>query len=147
MTVMIRDLTQSTYVVQPLRQLDLLDPAGASLLGGSCVDSLYARLIYGASQQIRFDTSGVTFSAFRIPISGANVAHSELKGHVEAFIPMIGSHQLRFIPTVSGNLQVTIYYSVGMLSIERCAIYHSILTFQVNRMTFHMSVVLFFFKF
>ncbi len=32
MTVMIRDLTQSTYVVQPLRQLDLLDPAGASLL-------------------------------------------------------------------------------------------------------------------
>ncbi len=58
MTVMIHDLTQSTYVVQPLRQLDLLDPAGASLL--------------------------------------------------------------RFIPTVSGNLQVNIiYYSVGMLSIER----------------------------
>ena len=120
MTVMIRDLTQSTYIVQPLRQLDLLDPAGASLLGGSYVDSLYASLIYGASQQIRFDTSGVTFNAFRIPISGANVAHSELRGHVEAFIPMSGSHQLRFIPTVSGNLQVSIiYYSVGMLSIER----------------------------
>jgi hypothetical protein len=120
MTVMIRDLTQSTYVVQPLRQLDLLDPAGASLLGGSYVDSLYASLIYGASQQIRFDSSGVTFNAFRIPISGVNVAHSELRGHVEAFIPMSGSHQLRFIPTVSGNLQVTIiYYSVGMLSIER----------------------------
>ena len=84
------------------------------------MDSLYASLIYGASQQIRFDTSGVTFNAFRIPISGVNVAHSELRGHVEAFIPMSGSHQLRFIPTVSGNLQVSIiYYSVGMLSIER----------------------------
>ncbi len=67
-----------------------------------------------------FDTSGVTFNAFRIPISGANVAHSGPRGHVEAFIPMSGSHQLRFIPTVSGNLQVTIIYyshSVGMLSI------------------------------
>ncbi len=37
MTVMIRDLTQSTYIVQPHRQLDLLDPGGASLLGGSYV--------------------------------------------------------------------------------------------------------------
>ncbi len=52
-------LTQSTYIVQPLRQLDLLDPAGASLLGCSYVDSLYASLIYGASQQIRFDSSGL----------------------------------------------------------------------------------------
>ncbi len=43
------------------------------------MDSLYASLIYGASQQIRFDTSGNTFNAFRIPISGANVAHSELR--------------------------------------------------------------------
>ncbi len=78
-----------------------------------------AFIVKGASQQIRFDASGVTFGAFRIPISGANVAHSELtlRGHVEAFIPMSGSHQLRFIPTVSVNLQVTIiYYSVGMLS-------------------------------
>ena len=120
MTVMIRDLAQSIYIVQPLKQLDFLDPAGASLLGGSYVDSLYTSLIYGASQQIRFDSTGVTYSAFRIPISGANVAHSELRGHVEAFIPMSGSHQLRFIPSVSGNLQVSvIYYSVGMLSIER----------------------------
>ena len=52
------------------------------------MDSLYASLIYGASQQIRFDSSGVTFNAFRIPISGVNVAHSELRG---AFIPMSGS--------------------------------------------------------
>ncbi len=67
-----------------------------------------------------FDNSDITFNALGIPISGVNVAHSELRGHVEAFISMSGSHQLRFIPTVSGNLQVTIiYYSVGMLSIER----------------------------
>jgi hypothetical protein len=70
-------------------------------------------------RQIRFDSSGVTFNASRIPISGANVAHRELRGHVEAFIPMSGSHQLRFIPTVSGILQVTIIYlplSLSMLS-------------------------------
>ncbi len=82
--------------------------------------SLYASLIYGASQQIRFDSTGVTLYAFRVPISGANVVHLEHSGHVEAIVSMSGSHQLRFIPSVTGNFQVSIiYYSVGMLFIER----------------------------
>ena len=72
--------------------------------------------MYGASQQIRFDSTGVTLYAFRVPISGANVAYSEHRGHVEAFVPLSGSHQLKFIPSVTGNFQVSIiYYSVGML--------------------------------
>jgi len=57
---------------------------------------------------------------YRVPISGTNVAHAERRGHVEAYLPLSGNHQIRFVPNVSGNLQVTIiYYAVGMLSIER----------------------------
>ena len=120
MSLMIRDLTSSVYNPLPIKAVDLLSPAGESLLGGTYTDAIYNNLIFGAQQEIHFGGTQLDQYVWRIPLSGANTAHAERRGHVESYVVMNGSHQLRFIPQLStGALQVTvIYYAVGMMTIQ-----------------------------
>jgi hypothetical protein len=121
-SLMIRDLTTSVYNPLPIKSVDLLSPAGESLLGGTYTDAaaVYNNLIFGAQQEIHYGGSQLDLYVCRVPLSGANTAHAERRGHVESYVVMSGSHQLRFIPQLNtGALQVTvIYYCVGMLSIQ-----------------------------
>ena len=120
MTLLVRNLATSRYVPMMGKNVDLLDPAGSSILGGTPIDSNYTSLVYSATQPVHFDPTSFWQFAYRVPISGPNVAHAEMRGHVEAFIPMSGSHQLRFTPSLDGAYQVSVItYSVSMLSIER----------------------------
>ena len=120
MALLVRSLASSVYAPVQVKNVELLDPAGASISGGTAVDATYINLVYSASQLIHFDPTSYWQYAVRIPISGPNVSHAELRGHIEGYLPLSGSHQLRFVPLGTGAYQVSvIVYTVGMLSIER----------------------------
>ena len=120
MVLLVRNLAVSTYQCEVVKNVDLLDPSGASILGGTPIDNAYINLVYGASQQLHFDPASTWANAVQIPVSGPHVARAEMAGHVESFIPFQGNHQLRFTPQLTGPYQVSvIVHTVGMLSIER----------------------------
>ena len=127
LVLLVRDLSVSVYQPMRVSSIDLLDASGASILGGSPIDTPYIRLVYTASQPIHYNPNSFWSDAVRIPVSGPDVAHAEMRGQVEAYIPMTGNHQLRFTPGDTGSYQVSVIVrSVAMLSIERGQVSNSI---------------------
>ena len=108
MTMLARNLVARVYTTYQVKIVDLLDQAGSFNLGGTPVHDACTILVYNATQQVHYDPANFWQYAYRLHISGPNVAHAEMRGHVESFIPMSGNNQLRFTPNNSGGYQTTV---------------------------------------
>jgi hypothetical protein len=119
--------TVSNDIVYPFKSIDLLDQSGASLLGGAAVEHAYLQ----ATQRARNnqwvpsadETDAISNSYFHVPI-GEAAAHYDSVGAVGAYIPMSGSHQLRYyfpftVDTAQTCEIVVLYTATSVMTVEK----------------------------
>jgi len=121
MHLLIRNTATSIVAAQQIRNLDLLNSSGASILGSYQVDDLYRESVYMASQTAVVPADGQpTAYMYQVPFSAPYVDHSEQQGQVSGFVIMSGAHQLAFTPDISGSFEVTVLFNaVAIASVER----------------------------
>lgn len=111
--VFVKDLTYSSLSAQPIKNVDLLNSSGQSIMGSFPIPDLYRQTCYLATQSVAtLEITDPTYYAYQIPFSPAHSDQLEEQGGVPGYIIMNGQHQLRFTSDQNGQFEVCVIYNV-----------------------------------